>query len=48
LLNADVPLFNFAQYSFADVKLDAKGNLDSLSLTGLVNNAIINDSLLFR
>ncbi len=47
VLNADVPAFSFDQYSFADVALNAVGNLDSLSLKGQVNNAVISDSLLF-
>lgn len=47
ILNADVPLFGFNRYSFADVQLNGVGNLDSLSLRGKVNNAIISDSLIF-
>ncbi|MEJ7912740.1 MAG: hypothetical protein WKF70_06275, partial [Chitinophagaceae bacterium] len=47
LLNADVPLVTYNQYSFADLQLIGIGNLDSLSLTGRVNNAVISDSLRF-
>ncbi len=46
-LNADVPLFGFNQYSFADVKLVGDGNFERLALTGQVNNAVISDSLNF-
>lgn len=44
-LFADVPHFKYRQYNFDDVKLQAKGNFDSLSLTGEVKNININDSL---
>jgi len=47
LLNADVPSFSFDRYQFSDVGLNAVGNLDSLSLSGQVNNAVISDSILF-
>ena len=47
LLNADVPFLSFQQYSFADVQFNGKGNFDSLSLTGRVNNATVGDSLVF-
>ncbi len=46
-LYANVPEFSFNQYSFSDVELNGDGNLDRLSLTGSVNNAVINDSLVF-
>ena len=47
ILNADVPVFGFNQYSFADVKLNGTGNFQRLALTGQVNNAVISDSLSF-
>ena len=42
---ADVPQFKFKQYNFDEVKLSAKGNSDSLVLTGETRNIRINDSL---
>ncbi len=42
---ADVPQFQFNQYNFNEVKLVAKGNIDSLVLTGETKNIRINDSL---
>lgn len=44
-LHADVPHFKFKQYNFDDVKLQAHGSFDSLSLTGIAKNIFINDSL---
>ena len=43
--NADVPQFKFKQYNFDEVKLVAKGNSDSLVLTGNTSKIRINDSL---
>jgi hypothetical protein len=42
---ADVPQFQFRQYNFNEVKLIAKGTIDSLVLTGETKNIRINDSL---
>lgn len=47
VLNANVPEFGFDQYSFSNVTLNGDGNLDRLLVTGSVNNAVINDSLVF-
>lgn len=44
-ITADVPQFKYKQYNFDDVKLIAKGNSDSLVLTGNTRNIRINDSL---
>ena len=44
-LHADVPQFKYKLYNFDDVKLLAKGNFDSLSVTGEARNININDSL---
>ncbi len=44
-LNADVPQFQYKNYSFEDVKIAATGNRDSLSLTGGAANVRINDSI---
>ena len=44
-LNADVPQFKFKQYNFDAVKLAAKGDFDSLVLSGEGRNIRINDSL---
>ena len=43
--SADVPQFKLKQYNFDAVKLSAKGNNDSLVLTGETRNIKINDSL---
>ncbi|MDP4264144.1 MAG: hypothetical protein Q8941_16570 [Bacteroidota bacterium] len=45
VLNAEVPQFKFKTYSFDDVKLSAKGNRDSLSLSGGAANISISDSV---
>ena len=42
---AEVPQFKFKQYNFDEVRLSAKGNSDSLLLTGETKNIRINDSL---
>jgi hypothetical protein len=42
---AEVPAFKYKQYSFEDVQVDAKGNYDSLVITGNVKKTRINDSL---
>lgn len=47
VLDADVPSFGFANYSFADVKLKGDGNFQRLQVDGQVNNAVISDSLVF-
>ncbi|MFN2458524.1 MAG: translocation/assembly module TamB domain-containing protein [Chitinophagaceae bacterium] len=46
-LDADVPLFSFNQYQFADVKLKGDGNFERLLVSGQVNNAVVSDSLNF-
>ncbi|HEX2535024.1 MAG TPA: hypothetical protein VHK69_14870, partial [Chitinophagaceae bacterium] len=47
-IDADVPYFTFAdRYRFSDVRVNGRGNLDSLTLTGSVTNAEISDSLNF-
>lgn len=45
LLNADVPQFKYKKYNFDDVKLTAKGNRDSLSLSGGAANINLSDSI---
>src|SRR5258706_3052274 len=45
VLNADVPQFAFKRYNFDDVKLTARGNRDSLSLSGGAANINISDSV---
>jgi phage baseplate assembly protein gpV len=42
---AEVPQFKFKQYNFDEIKISAKGNRDSLLLTGETRNIRINDSL---
>ena len=42
---ANVPQFKFKQYNFDEVKLVARGNSDSLVLTGSTSKVRINDSL---
>lgn len=44
-LNAEVPQFKYQKYEFADVRLSAQGNRDSLSLSGGMANMMIGDSL---
>ncbi len=44
-LTADIPQFKYQQYNFDNVNLVAKGNLNNLTLNGLVYNIRINDSL---
>lgn len=44
-LNADIPQFKYKQYNFDDVKLAAKGNRDSLALSGSATNINVSDSL---
>lgn len=44
-LVADVPQFGYKQYRFNDVKLNARGDRDSLSLLGSASNILISDSL---
>lgn len=47
-IDADIPGFGFTdRYRFSDVRIRGKGNLDSLSLEGSVNNAAVSDSLIF-
>ncbi|MGK2862584.1 MAG: translocation/assembly module TamB domain-containing protein [Chitinophagaceae bacterium] len=44
-LNAEVPQFKYARYNFDNVNLDAKGNQDSLVVSGGASNINISDSL---
>jgi hypothetical protein len=44
-LTADVPQFKYKQYSFDNVKFNAKGDFQKLVLNGTVGNVFINDSL---
>ncbi|MBL7744542.1 MAG: translocation/assembly module TamB domain-containing protein [Chitinophagaceae bacterium] len=44
-LNADIPQFKIGSYNFDNVKLNANGNSDSLSLYGGASNINISDSL---
>lgn len=46
-VSSDVPQFSYRNVAFSDVKLTAKGNLDSLSLTTDVGDTYVNDSLHF-
>jgi hypothetical protein len=45
VLNADVPQFKFRNYNFENVMLVAKGNRDSLSLSGTAYNIGLSDSV---
>ncbi|MBL7740012.1 MAG: translocation/assembly module TamB domain-containing protein [Chitinophagaceae bacterium] len=45
VLEADVPQFKIGRYNFDNVKLNAKGTRDSLSLYGGASNINISDSL---
>ena len=44
-MDATIPFFKFKQYDFNDVKLNATGTLDSITLIGEAKNIFINDSL---
>lgn len=44
-LTTDIPQFKYKNYNFDDVKINAKGNRDSLSLFGGASNIRISDSL---
>ncbi len=44
-VQADIPQFKYKQYNFDDVVLIARGDLDSVSLSGTAKNININDSL---
>lgn len=44
-LDADVPQFKYKNYNFDNVRVVAKGNRDSLSLSGAAANIVISDSL---
>jgi hypothetical protein len=46
-IDADVPQFGFEQYQFSDIQLKGSGDLEKLTMTGQVNNAVISDSLTF-
>jgi len=45
MLSADVPQFSFRNYNFDDIKLEAKGNRDSLSVSGETANFMLSDSV---
>lgn len=45
VLNAEVPQFSYRHYNFDDVKLLARGNRDSLSLSGEAANFNLSDSI---
>jgi hypothetical protein len=47
MLDANVPEFGFAHYSFSDVQVKGDGNLQRLLVNGHVNNAVVSDSLVF-
>lgn len=44
-LDADVPAVTYGNYSFADVKLEGQGNLDSLILDGSVTDAHLDSNV---
>lgn len=44
-MTAEIPYFKYQQYDFSDVMLTAKGDLDSLLLTGQARNIYVNDSI---
>ncbi len=44
-LTAEIPQFKYTRYNFDDVKLNAKGTSDSISLYGGASNVNISDSL---
>ncbi|HET9429802.1 MAG TPA: translocation/assembly module TamB domain-containing protein, partial [Chitinophagaceae bacterium] len=44
-MEATIPFFKYRQYDFHDVRLNATGNLDSITLIGEAKNIYLNDSL---
>jgi hypothetical protein len=46
-INADIPQFQYKEYSFSDVSVKGSGDLHSLQLNGSATNISISDSLLF-
>lgn len=46
-VQADVPQFAFKQYEFSDVQVKGDGNFQRLKINGVVNNAVVTDSLRF-
>lgn len=46
-LTANVPQFKYKDYNFYDISLDAKGNQDSLVVSGTASNINVSDSLNF-
>ena len=44
-LNAEVPSFSYMGYSFQNITINSKGDLQKLELNAVVDNASINDSL---
>jgi hypothetical protein len=44
-MTAEVPYFKYGKYDFSEVKLTAKGSLDSLLLNGEARNIYVNDSI---
>ena len=46
-LNTELPSFSYKNYEFENIKINGKGNLDNLSVTGMIDNWKANDSLSF-
>ena len=44
-MDATIPFFSYRKYDFNDVKLNATGTLDSITLVGEAKNIYLNDSL---
>ncbi len=44
-LQANIPQFKYGRQNFDDITLEAKGNFDSVTLSGSARNIYINDSL---
>jgi hypothetical protein len=46
-LETDVPAFSYRNYEFQNIRLDGKGDLQKLELTGTIDHLKVNDSLNF-
>lgn len=46
-LNTDLTSFAYKNFEFENVKINSKGNLNSLSMTGMIDHLKVNDSLSF-
>lgn len=46
-LTATIPQFKYKKYNFYDINVDAKGNNDSLTVSGTASNINVSDSLNF-